>query len=68
MMYQTKDGDRLDAICFTHYGATCRYVEVVLAANPQLANQPPMLPAGLLINLPALPELKPQQTMLRLWD
>jgi phage tail protein X len=66
--YRTKDGDMLDAICHNHYGNGSGYVEAVLEANRGLAEQSVILPAGITILLPDLPELKPHQSMLRLWD
>lgn len=48
--YRTKDGDRLDQICYKHYG-NLGVVEQVLDANPQLAAMP-VIPAGILVKLP----------------
>ena len=52
--YTTVDGDMLDAICFRHYGNLNGTVERVLNANPGLCEQPAVLPAGLVIELPVL--------------
>jgi phage tail protein X len=41
----SRDGDMLDAICKRHYGRES-LVPLVLRANPQLAKQPAILPAG----------------------
>lgn len=49
--YRTKHGDRLDQICYKHYGRVDVIVKV-LDANIGLEAQPPVLPAGLLIKLP----------------
>ena len=77
MHYRTKDGDVLDALCHKHYGREAGRpvrgtqtgaVEAVLEANPGLADQGPILPAGLLIILPDLPEPVPHRQPLRLWD
>lgn len=63
--YTTQEGDVLDAICKAHYGTEAQ-VMAVLDANPGLAGLGPVLPAGVVITLPALPEpeTRPQ---IRLW-
>ncbi|NCA72618.1 MAG: phage tail protein [Sphingobacteriia bacterium] len=61
----TRDGERLDALCWRHYRRLRGSVEAVLAANPGLAVYPPHLPGGVSILLPELPE--PQPARLRLW-
>lgn len=53
--YQTRDGDSLDHICWRHYGRQSGAVEIVLEANRRLADIGPVLPAGLIIDLPDLP-------------
>ncbi len=64
--YRTSDGDELDWICWRHYGRTAGAVEAVLEANPGLADRGPVLPAGIEIELPDLPEPE-RQTLPRLW-
>lgn len=54
MIYRTKDGDILDAICWKYYGQQVGTVEAVLEANPRLADADAELPAGILISLPEL--------------
>jgi phage tail protein X len=56
MTYQTRDGDVLDAICAAHYGTENLSVNLtaVLEANPGLADQGAVYPAGLMITLPDL--------------
>jgi len=56
MKYRTKDGDTLDAICWKYYGAQGGAVEIVLEANPRLADMGPELPSGVIITLPDMPE------------
>lgn len=68
MQYRTKDGDVLDAICWVHYGHQTDAVEAVLLANPGLAETGPVFTAGILINLPDLPEPSPFLETVRLWD
>lgn len=65
-VYRTRDGDRLDQICWTHYGRIATTVEAVLAANRGLAALGVLLPAGVTIRLPELPE--PITQSVRLWS
>ncbi|WP_018694453.1 tail protein X [Algicola sagamiensis] len=65
--YTTIAGELLDEIVWFHYGVTQGAVEVVLQANPGLADHGPVLPAGVIIKLP---DYTPPQTSksIRLWD
>jgi phage tail protein X len=66
LQYLTKAGDTLDWVCWRQYGTRTGAVEAVLEANQGLADAGPVLPAGLTINLPDLPE--PQQpATVRIW-
>lgn len=66
--YRSKEGDVLDAIVWRHYGRQDeRAVELVYEANPGLADEGPVLPAGLRIRLPALPDPAPRHGV-RLWS
>lgn len=65
--YQTRRGDMLDWICHQHYGQRPKAVEAVLEANPGLARYGPILPAGLVIELPDLGPSE-QKNRIRLWD
>lgn len=53
----SKDGDMLDALCFTHYGRE-GMVHGVLHANPHLAKTNAVLEAGIVIILPDMPALE----------
>ena len=66
--YRTSDGDVIDAVCRRYYGRESGAVEAVLEANPGLAELGPVLPAGMLIELPDLP--RPLETIdtVKLWD
>lgn len=69
MQYRTKDGDVLDALCRTQYGALDGATERVLNANPGLARLGPVLPSGVLITFPDLPAaVTPTTPIVRLWD
>lgn len=59
MIYRSKQGDVLDAICFEHYGRE-GLTEFVLHVNHGLASYGSILPSGVLIELPAAPTPKPQ--------
>lgn len=66
-LYVTRQFDELDLICWRYYGRTQQTVEAVLTANPNLADLMPVLPEGLTIELPDLPEPE-TTTTLRIWD
>ena len=68
MQYRTQANEMLDEICYRHYGASGGYLESVLEANPNLAEQPALLPADILIVLPELAEQAIQNNAIRLWD
>lgn len=65
--YRTKENDMLDAICQRYYGKQSKAVEIVYEANRGLADYGPVLPAGLIIELP---EIEAMETVapVRLWD
>ena len=62
----TRDGDVLDDLVWRHYGRN-DVIAAVLDANPHLAQLPPVLVAGLLIELPDLP-LPAEAPVIRLWS
>ena len=62
----TRDGDVLDELVWLHYGRS-DVLTAVLEANPQLALLPPVLTAGLVIDLPDLP-LPTEAPVIRLWS
>ncbi|EHV3802749.1 tail protein X [Salmonella enterica] len=68
-IYQTRDGDVLDAICAVHYGTEnlSDSVTQVLEANQGLADQGAMYPSGLYITLPDLVTPVAESTF-SLWD
>ena len=61
-VYRCVEHEMLDHMCFRHYGQSERATEMVLEANPHLADVGPHLPVGLQIILPDIPEdqLKPE--------
>ena len=66
--YRTRDGDRLDIICATHYGTVTGTVEQVLQANPGLAAKGCVLPANIIITLPKVTRPLAQVDQIRLWQ
>ena len=67
MIYQTKDGETLDLICWRYYGKTSGAVEKVLIANRHLAEHATVLPAGVRITLPPIEDPKSNQKI-KLWQ
>lgn len=65
---RTQQNDTVDALCWRHYGRTEGVVEAVLDANPGLASQGPILPAGLLVTLPEQQTAAPERQTVSLWD
>jgi phage tail protein X len=66
-VYRTQDNDMLDDVCYRHYGRSTGVVELVLQANPHLADLGSVLPIGVLITLPVIqPQAK--AAPVRLWD
>lgn len=68
MIYRTKDGDVLDAICRSHYGADAFSLAVVLEENPGLAARGAVMPSGVLITLPEHEVPQADAETIRLWE
>ncbi|WP_151800864.1 tail protein X [Acinetobacter bereziniae] len=60
--------DTVDAICWREYGRSSGVVEMVLTANPKLAEFGLFIPMGTQVTLPEIET--PQQTKqtINLWD
>ena len=69
IIYQTCDGDMLDAICAEQYGLVNlgKTLVLVLQANPGLADLGAVYAAGVSIVLPELPVQAPVPSSM-LWD
>lgn len=67
MIYQTKDGETLDMICWRHYGQCSGFVEKVLMINRHLENFSAVLPAGIKIKLPTIEKPKSNQKI-KMWQ
>jgi len=68
-IYQTRDGDVLDAIVAAKYGTAglSAMVSQVLEANQGLSEKGDIYPAGISISLPDLPPVI-EQSPFQLWD
>ena len=67
--YITNDKDRLDIICYQHYGRLeGGIVETVLIANPGLSAKPYILPAGISITLPEISDSFVEKKTVKLWS
>ena len=66
MTVTTQKNDTLDAICYRTLGRT-DIIEDVINANSHALDSP-VLPSGLEIRIPDLPEVKPIKTTIKLWD
>jgi len=67
IIYVTKDGDVLDAICFQYYGSTTGIVEKVLEANRHIADMGAIFEAGVKITLPDLDQEEATESI-KLWS
>ena len=67
MKYRTVAGQTLDEITWRHYGDATGMTELVLEANPGLADYGPVLPSSLIVELP---EYTPTKTVegVKLWQ
>jgi phage tail protein X len=63
--YLTREGDRWDLIAYRLYGDVGRQ-DLIIAANPELAITP-MLPAGVTLRVPILPDDTPPPETLPPW-
>lgn len=66
--YTTSQFDAVDGICHRFYGATAGTVEAVLAVNPGLADMAPILPPGVLVFMPNVPDPAEAVSLIRLWE
>ncbi len=64
---RTQQNDTIDSICWRYYGRTAGVTELVLQANPTLAELGPIIPMGTLITLPDAPPAAPKKESINLW-
>jgi phage tail protein X len=62
------DHETVDALCMRTLGATAGVVEATLAINPGLAAKGPHLPAGTVVQLPAITAAQKTIQTIQLWD
>ncbi len=67
MKVRTQQNETLDALIWRHYGYTRGMTEQVLMVNHGLADLGPILPHGILVELPELTPAVTTKT-LRLWE
>ena len=66
--YLTKEGDMLDEIAYRYYGNTSNLVvENIINANFGISDYEPILPAGILIELPEMKQTI-EKRKVKLWD
>ncbi|NWD70779.1 tail protein X [Pseudomonas gingeri] len=65
---RAQQNDTVDNLCWRHYGRTAGVTEAVLEANPGLADHGPILPQGLVVEMPEDQINAPQRQMVNLWD
>jgi phage tail protein X len=67
-VYRTSQGDTLDYVCWQFYGQQSGAVELVLAANPGLADLGVVMPIDTVLTLPDLPKPATEVQPIRLWS
>lgn len=68
MLVRTNEGETLDALCWRALARTHGIVEATLERNPGLADYGPVLPAGLLVDLPDTTTSTATRPTIKLWD
>lgn len=66
-LYQTIQGEMIDAICYSVFGYESGFLEEVLEMNPGIATLDDPLPAGTIVKLPEKPTIKKREVV-ALWD
>jgi len=66
--YATIDGDTVDDIAYGYYGENAGHTELVLSANPGLADAGPVLQAGLVIIIPPAATTSTPTPTVSLWS
>lgn len=68
MKVRTQQNDTVDLLCWRHLGITAGMVEETLALNPGLSAHGPILPQGILVELPEPVTGTVPTNMVQLWD
>lgn len=66
--YVSRQGDTVDLACMKIYARTKDVTEIVLNANPGLADNGAFLPIGTTISMPEVPRHLTQPPLISLWD
>lgn len=66
IVLSTQQGDTVDLICLRYFGFTGGVTEQVMNVNPHLVEYDLVLPAGVDIQLPNVPE-RIQNQVIQLW-
>ena len=67
-IYRASDGDTIDLIAWRRYGRQDQVIiNLILSANPEIADFGPVIPGGLVVVLPDPPVASTSQGV-RLWD
>ena len=67
LKYRSTDGDIVDDICYRYYG-NCEFAADVYAHNSGLAEYGPVLPAGVVIDLPDFTPVQKSNEQISLYD
>ncbi|MBN9056116.1 MAG: tail protein X [Rhizobiales bacterium] len=67
-IYVTKQGETIDLACYRFYGRTAEVTEIVLAANPALAQMQTTLPMGTRILMPDVSLSTAERPLVSLWS
>ncbi|MEM5528062.1 tail protein X [Gammaproteobacteria bacterium AS21] len=68
MQYRSVQGDTLDLICYQYYGTSHLTTEIVMQANPDLAEKGLIIEENTLIELPTINSTTPVANTTQLWD
>ena len=68
MKVQAQQHDTVDALCWRYLGTTLDVVEQTLELNPGLADHGPVLPHGLVVELPQAAPAPAAKPTTKLWD
>lgn len=68
VLYVTIEGDMVDGVAFQYYGKHESHTEELFAANPDVVAMAPVLPAGVVIRLPAIQRQETPKPFRKLWD
>lgn len=68
MKVRAQQHDTVDALCWRHLRQTRDVVEQTFALNPGLADHGPILPHGLVVELPQAAAAPAPTPTVKLWD